>query len=137
MPHCPAFAFYLPKVKVNIAQSYLTLCDPMDYRVHGILRARILEWVAYPFSRGSSQPRDQTQISHTAGDSLWSEPPEKPKNTGVGNHYHFSRGSSQPGIEPRSPALQADSSPSELPGKPTECSQIEDKNILLSEKLSQ
>ena len=36
-----------------------TLCDPMDYTVHGILQARILEWVTFPFSRGSSQPRDQ------------------------------------------------------------------------------
>ena len=45
----------------------LTLCDPMDYTVHGILQARILEWVAFPFSRGSSQPRDQTQVSHIAG----------------------------------------------------------------------
>ena len=41
----------------------LTLCDPMDYTVHGILQDRILEWVAIPFSRGSSQPRDQTQVS--------------------------------------------------------------------------
>ena len=39
----------------------------MDYTVHGILQARILEWVAFPFSRGSSQPRDQTQVSHIAG----------------------------------------------------------------------
>ena len=37
--------------------------QPHDYRVHGILQARILEWVAFPFSRGSSQPRDQTQVS--------------------------------------------------------------------------
>ena len=44
-----------------------TLCDPMDYTVHGILQARILEWVAFPFSRGSSQPRDRTQVSHIAG----------------------------------------------------------------------
>ena len=36
----------------------------MDYTVHGILQARILEWVAAPFSRGSSQPRDRTQVSH-------------------------------------------------------------------------
>ena len=36
----------------------------MDYTVHGILQARILEWVAFPFSRGSSQPRDQIQFSH-------------------------------------------------------------------------
>ena len=42
-------------------------CDPMDYTVHGILQARILEWVAFPFSRGSSQLRDQTQVSHIAG----------------------------------------------------------------------
>ena len=38
----------------------------MDYTVHGILKARILEWVAFPFSKGSSQKRDQTQASHTA-----------------------------------------------------------------------
>ena len=42
------------------------LCDPMDYTVSGILQARILEWVAFPFSRGSFQPRDQTQVSHIA-----------------------------------------------------------------------
>ena len=52
---------------VKVAQSCLTLCDPMDYTVHGVLQARILEWVAFPFSRGSSQPRDQTQVSHTVG----------------------------------------------------------------------
>ena len=48
------------KVKVKAAQSCLTLCDPMDYTLHGILQARVLEWVAVPFFRGSSQPRDQT-----------------------------------------------------------------------------
>ena len=53
--------------KVKVVQSYPTLYDPMDYTVHGILQARILEWVAFPFSRGSSQPRNQNQISHTAG----------------------------------------------------------------------
>jgi len=58
------------KVKVKVAQSYPTLCDPTDYTVHGILQARILEWVTIPFSRGSSQPRDQTQVSHTAGGFL-------------------------------------------------------------------
>ena len=47
----------------KVAQSCPTPCDPMDYTVHGILQARILEWVAFPFSRGSSQPRDQTQVS--------------------------------------------------------------------------
>ena len=45
-------------VNVKIAQLCPTLCNPMDYTVHGTLQARILEWVAFPFSRGSSQPRD-------------------------------------------------------------------------------
>ena len=52
---------------VKVAQSCLTLCDPMDYTVHGILQSRIVEWVAFPFSRGSSQPRDRTQVSHSVG----------------------------------------------------------------------
>ena len=55
------------KMKVKVAQSCLTLCNPIDYIVHGILQARILEWVAVPFSRGSFQSRDQTQVSHIAG----------------------------------------------------------------------
>ena len=59
-------------VKVLVAQSLPTLCGPMDYvapgsSVHGIFQARILEWVALPFSRGSSQPRDRTWVSSTAG----------------------------------------------------------------------
>ena len=54
--------------EVKVAQSCLTLFDPMDYTVHGMLQARILEWVAFPFSRGSSQPRDQTQVSRIAGE---------------------------------------------------------------------
>ena len=51
----------------KIAQSCPTLCDPINYTVHGILQARKLEWVAFPFSRGSSQPRDRTQVSRIAG----------------------------------------------------------------------
>ena len=54
-------------LKVKVAQPCPTLCDPMVYTVHGILQARILEWVAFPFSRGSSQPRDRMQVSHIAG----------------------------------------------------------------------
>ena len=55
-----------------VSQSCLTLCDPVDYSppgssVHGILQARILEQVAMPFSRRSSQPRDRTQVSCIAG----------------------------------------------------------------------
>ena len=55
------------KSKVKVTQSYPTLCDHMDYTAHGILQTRILEWVVFPFSRGSSQPKDQTQVSCTAG----------------------------------------------------------------------
>ena len=55
------------KVKVKVTRLCLTLRDPMDYTVHGILQARMLEWVAIPFSRGSSEPRDQTQVSLIAG----------------------------------------------------------------------
>ena len=53
--------------EVKVTQSFLTLCDPVDYTVHGILQARILEWVAYPFSRGSSQPRNRARVSCIAG----------------------------------------------------------------------
>ena len=52
---------------VKVAQSCPTLCNRMDYTVHGILQARILEWVAFPFSRGSSQPRERTQVSRIVG----------------------------------------------------------------------
>ena len=48
--------------EVKVAQLFLTVCDPMDYTVYGILQARMLEWIAFPFSRGSSQPWDQTQV---------------------------------------------------------------------------
>ena len=54
-------------VKVEVAQLCPTLCDSMDYRVHGILQVRILECVTVPFSRGSSQSRDQTQVPRIAG----------------------------------------------------------------------
>ena len=58
-----SFAHLHLKVKVEVAQSCLTLCDPVDYAVHGVLQARTLERVAFPFSRGSSQARDQTGVS--------------------------------------------------------------------------
>ena len=57
----------------------------MDYTVHGILQARILEWVASLFSRGSSQPRDRSQVSRLQADSLPAEPQGQPKNTRVGS----------------------------------------------------
>ena len=62
-----------------VAQSYVTLCYPLDCSpigssVHGILQARILEWVAISSFRGSSQPKDWTRISCTAGRFFTSEP---------------------------------------------------------------
>ena len=60
------------EAKVLVDQSCQTLCDPVDYTppgssVHGILQARMLEWVAVPSSRGSCRPRDQSRVSRTAG----------------------------------------------------------------------
>ena len=60
--------------KVKVAQSCPTLCDPMDYTVHGILQARILEWVAFPFSRGSPNPGIEPKSPMLQADSLPSEP---------------------------------------------------------------
>ena len=62
----------LLKWKSKVTQSCLTPCDPMDrslpsFSVHEIFKARVLEWVASSFSRGSSWPRDRTQVSHTVG----------------------------------------------------------------------
>ena len=83
----------------KVAQLCPTFCDPMGYSLpgsslHGILQARVLEWVAISFSRGSSQPRDRTQVSSIPGRCFhglqlsrllcpWNSPS---KNTGVGCH---------------------------------------------------
>ena len=72
------------KWKMKVTQSCPTL---WDYKVYGILQARMLESVAFPFSMGSSQPRDWTQVYHIAGRSLPTEPQETPKNTGVGSLF--------------------------------------------------
>ena len=81
---CNSHCYLWSEVKVLVAQSCLTLWDPANCSlpgssVHGILQARILEWVAIPFSRGSSQPRDWTQVSYIAGRffTIWS-PREAP-----------------------------------------------------------
>ena len=64
------------------------ICDPMGYTVHGILQAGILKWVTFSFSRGSSQPKDWTQISHIAGGFFtnWATPSNS-KHTGVGSLF--------------------------------------------------
>ena len=83
-------------MKVKVAQSCPTLCEPMDYIVHGILQARILDWVAFPFFRGSSQPRDQTQASHVAGRFFYQLSHQGSPRILEWVAYPFSRGSSQP-----------------------------------------
>jgi len=98
-------------MKVKVTQLCLTLCNPMDYMVHGILQARIPEWVAFPFSRGSSQPRDWTQVFCIVGgfsQGYWNGWPI-PSQVGLPN----------PGIKPGFP--QVDSLPTELSGKPLYC----------------
>ena len=80
------------KSESEVAQSCLTPSNPMDCSppgssVHEICWARVLEWVAFPFSRPFSQPRDQTQVSHIAGNSLPAEPQGKSQNTGVGSLF--------------------------------------------------
>ena len=72
------------KSEVKVAQSCPALCDPMDYTDHGILQARILEWVAFPFSRRSSQPRSLT----LQADSLPAEPPGKQAAVGASYYCH-------------------------------------------------
>ena len=66
---------------MKVAQLFPTLCNPMDWIVHGILQTRILEWVAIPFSRGSSQPRDEPRSLALQADSLPAEPPGKPNKS--------------------------------------------------------
>ena len=91
---------------------------PWTIQVHGILQARILEWVAFPFSRGSSQPRDWTQISHIAGGFFTSWATREAQEYWGGQPIPSPLDLPNPGIEPGSPAFQADSLPTELSGKP-------------------
>ena len=67
------------KVKVKVTQSYLTLCNPMDYTVHAILQARMLECVAFPFSMESSQPGIKSMSAALWVDSLPTEPQDRPE----------------------------------------------------------
>ena len=67
------------KVKWSESQSCPTLCDPRDYTVHGILQARILEWVAIPFLGNLPNPGIKPRSPVLQADSLPAEPSEKPK----------------------------------------------------------
>ena len=73
--------------EVKVAQSCLTLCDPMDSIVHGILQARILEWVVFPSPGDLPNPRIKPRSPSLQVDSLPAEPQGKPKNTGVGSLF--------------------------------------------------
>ena len=86
--------------------------------VHGILQARILEWVAFPFSRGSSHPRDRTQVSHIAGRFFISWATREAQEHWSGWPIPSPGDCPDPGIELGSLASQADSLPTELKGKP-------------------
>ena len=105
-----------------VTRSCLTLCNLVDSTllgssVHGILQTRILEWVAMPFSRGSSQPRGQTQVSCIAGRFFTICAAREAQEYWSGQPIPSPRHLLDPGSEPWSPSLQADSLPAKLPGK--------------------
>ena len=81
----------------------------MDYTAHGILQVRILEWVAFPLSRVSSQPRDQTQVSSIAGGFFTSGATREAQEYWSGQPIPSSADLPDPGIKLGSPALQVDS----------------------------
>ena len=72
-------------MKLKVSQSCPTLCDPMDYTVHEILQARILQWVAFFFARESPNPGIEPRSPTLQTDSLLAEPPGEPKISGVGS----------------------------------------------------
>ena len=91
---------------------------PQDCTVHGILQARILEWVAVSFSRASSQLRDRTQVSHIAGRFFTIWVTREAQEHWSGYPILFPGDLPDPGIKLGSPVLHADSLLGELPGKP-------------------
>ena len=90
----------------------------MDYRVRGILQARMLEWEPFPSPGDFPNPGIGPRSPTLQADSLPAEPQGKPKNTGVGSLLLLPGDLPDLGTEPGSPALQADSLPLELPGNP-------------------
>ena len=107
-------------MKVKVAQLCWTLCNPMDYRVHGILQTRILQWVAIPFSRESLQPRDRTRVSSIASGFFTSWATREAHEYWSGQLFPSPGDLPDPGIELGSLALQVYSLPAELSGEPTE-----------------
>ena len=106
-------------VCVKSLQLCPTLCNPMycsppGSSFHGLLQVKIQEWIALPSSRQSSQPRDRTQVSHTAGGFFTIR--KAPKHW-RGQPIPFPGDLPDPGIKSGSPALQVDSLPAELSEK--------------------
>ena len=88
----PLTSFFLEHLHQRICQFFLCPLESEScsvvydsLRPQGLLQARILEWVAFPFSRGSSQPGIKPRSPTLQADSLPAEPQGKPKNTGVGS----------------------------------------------------
>ena len=90
----------------------------MDYTVHWILQARVLEWVTFPFSRGSSQPKDQSLVSHIAGGFFTSWATRQDQEDWRGQPILSPADLPDPATELGSLALRADSLPPELPENP-------------------
>ena len=117
------FPTKITTVHAKLLQSCPTPCDLMNHSlpgssVHRILQARILEWVAISFSKGSSWCRNQTQVSCIAG-RFFTDWATSEALYWSGQMFPSPGELPNPRIEPRSPTLQADSLPFEPPGKPT------------------
>ena len=108
----------LNKVKVKVPQLCLTLCDPMDYKVHGNSPGQNTGVVSLFFFRGSFQPRAQTQVSGIADGFFTSWATREAQEYWSGQPIPSPANLPNPGIEPGSPALHVDSWPTELSGKP-------------------
>ena len=98
--------------------SHVWLCDPKDYTVHGILQARILECVNFPFARGSFQPRDRTQVSCIASRFFTTCVTKEAQEYWSGLPIPSPADLPHSGIKLGSPALQVDFLPTNLSGKP-------------------
>ena len=107
------------------SESHSVVSDSLWPHVH--LQARILEVAAFPFSRGSFQPRDRTQLSHSASGFFTSRATREAQEYWSGSPIPSPVNLPDLGIEPRSPALYADSLPTELSRKPVQPGEPQEK----------
>ena len=104
--------------EVKVTQSCPTLCNPMDGLVHGILQARILEWLPFPSPGDFPNPGIESRSLAWQADYLPAQPQGKSKNTGVGSLSLLQRIFPTQLLQLGSPAFQVNSLPTELSGKP-------------------